>query len=85
MNTEIKKFFTLYEGIKECDYGDFMRRANSYIVRMYDSDLLCQSKKTNLLLEKMKYVIQYRPNWDIEKTKREVTLILKLIADENPD
>ncbi len=63
MKEAILRFIQNVSQIQELDYGDFMRKANHYLI-----DLENQPDAGNLVAD-MKLHLQYRPNWNIESTK----------------
>lgn len=73
MNTVVNKFIKNFSEIEEMDYGDFMRKANHYLLELEED--LSQSSNSSIKknLEQMKIDVQYYPNWDIQST-REKTL-----------
>ena len=80
MRTEIaldifsKKFNT----IDNLDYGDFMRRANLYLMDL-DAQIE-KNKEINNLMKKMKDEIQFKPNWDIQTTRASINNLVNTIS-----
>lgn len=65
----MRMFAELVRNITDADYGDFMRKANSYLY-----DLKSQLKDTPNSIQKklseMQHYTQFTPNWDVESTRR---------------
>ncbi len=84
MRTEIaldifsKKFNT----IDNLDYGDFMRRANLYLMDL-DAQIAKNKEITNLM-KKMKDEIQYNPSWDIQTTRASINNLVNTISQIQP-
>lgn len=80
MNTEIaldvfsKKFNT----IDNLDYGDFMRRANLYLMDL-DAQIE-KNKEIHNVMKKMKDEIQFNPSWDIQTTRTSINNLVKTIS-----
>lgn len=86
MKTEIEEFLYHFNAINETDYGDFMRKANSYLSILTDKIYFESDARIKNLLNELKKDIQYYPNWDIPSSrKRTLKMIEKInnIAEEN--
>jgi hypothetical protein len=74
--TSIDKFVAEVKDIDEIDYGDFMRKANHALTilteRIYDKS----TPKVKFLLNELKDIIQFMPNWNIESTKARIFSIV---------
>lgn len=72
MNTVVNKFIKNFSEIEEIDYGDFMRKANHYLLELEED--LSQSSNSSIKknLEQMKIDVQYYPNWDIQSTRKKI-------------
>lgn len=75
MNPTVKYFIENILTINELDYGDFMRKANHYLLELEDKVAVTADPAAVVLLANIKLHLQYYPNWNIEQTR-------KLILDE---
>lgn len=69
MNAAINKFIEDFSSIEDTDYGDFMRKANHYLLELDDEMSGISSESIKMQLEQMKVDVQYYPNWDIASTR----------------
>lgn len=63
-----REFYELVSNISDTDYGDFMRKANVYLVNLAKrigswSDLVREK------LDEMQFYTQFSANWDVESTR----------------
>jgi hypothetical protein len=69
MNAFIQRFIREIKGIRESDYGDFMRSSNLYLNelqgRLEESHFPVPYRK----IEDIKAYLQYCPNWDVDSTQ----------------
>lgn len=77
--TPIEFFINRLQEINETDYGDFMRKANFYLIELDDDIYQSSSKETQKMLDVMKNEIQFHPNWKIEPTRVEILEMAKLL------
>lgn len=80
MNKEIAIdiFSKKFNAIDNLDYGDFMRRANLYLMDL--DDQITKNKEVCNLMKQMKDEIQYNPSWDIESTRDSISHLAKAIS-----
>lgn len=73
---ELEDFARFVAAMREKDYGDWMRRANVYWEALRDNLLRIANPRDTLVIEaelgRLKNEIQYRPNWDIAETQKDV-------------
>lgn len=82
MNTSIKKFIQNVSEINDPDYGDFMRKANHYLLEL-EKEITKKSNERILdYLSQMKKEIQFSPNWDIGTTRQKIILEARMIDHE---
>lgn len=74
MNTSISRFIQNLSEISDPDYGDFMRKANHYLLELETETKKIASERILAHLANMKDDIQFNPNWDIESTRKKVIL-----------
>lgn len=79
MNKEmaIDAFSKKFNSIDNLDYGDFMRRANLYLIEL--DEQIHKNKEITNLMKQMKNEIQYNPNWDIQATRNSIGNLVKTI------
>ena len=75
MNSLLEKFSTDVANIYETDYGDFMRKANTYLNHLRDDLSEAGTESTHQKLNEMQKYLQFTATWDIESTRK------KLLAD----
>jgi hypothetical protein len=71
-NRILNKFIESTNSIPDSDYGDFMRKENSYFLQMRE-DLgqnLPQEVVARLLV--MQNYLQFNPDWDVDHTRHEI-------------
>ncbi len=80
MNKEIAIdiFSKKFNAIDNLDYGDFMRRANLYLMDL--DDQITKNKEVCNLMKQMKDEIQYNPSWDIQSTRDSISRLVKAIG-----
>ena len=69
MKKVIEKFIENVKTIDEVDYGDFMRKANHYLIELQDQVYQHADREARKLFNDMKRHLQFNPNWDIESTR----------------
>ncbi len=79
MKKAVEKFIQRINEIQEIDYGDFMRRANNYLIDLQDHITDTADIEAQRLLADMKLHLQYYPNWNVELTKNYILNEVKLI------
>ena len=67
----IDEFIENVSAINDTDYGDFMRKTNSYLIELDEE-----------LLDELKTEVQFYPNWDIKSTRRRTILMAERIKEE---
>lgn len=79
MNKEmaIDTFSKKFNSIDNLDYGDFMRRANLYLIEL--DEQINKNKEISHLMKQMKNEIQYNPNWDVQATRNSISNLVKTI------
>lgn len=68
--------------INDLDYGDFMRKANHALLILMDEIYLKGTPKLKELLDQLQDTIQFRPDWDIDSTKKKTSTLLHSIKIE---
>ncbi len=76
--TAIDIFSKKFNAIDNLDYGDFMRRANLYLMDL--DEQINKNKEIHNLMKKMKDEIQYNPSWDIQSTRDSISKLTKSIS-----
>lgn len=56
----------------ESDYGDFMRKVNSYLSHLEEQESEHVLPAISQKLAQMKEYIQFHPNWDISSTRKKI-------------
>lgn len=56
----------------ETDYGDFMRKVNSYLEHLKQDENVVHSPEIDEKIDEMKEYIQYHPNWDVPTTREKI-------------
>ena len=79
MKKAVEKFIQRINEIQEIDYGDFMRRANNYLMDLQDHIAETTDVEAQRLLADMKLHLQYYPNWNVELTKDYILKEAKLV------
>lgn len=77
MNPIVDHFIHEIGSIDDLDYGDFMRKANAYLLEFKDH-VPSRSREKHSILQKIDEIqlyLQYYPNWQIESTR------LRLLSD----
>lgn len=69
MRAILKKFIDNVKSIDEVDYGDFMRKANHYLIELQEIVYEKADREAKQLLAEMKQHLQFNPNWDVESTR----------------
>lgn len=75
----INNFIHEISEIDEYDFGDFMRRANHYLLILMDKTYRSSNPQIKKLLNELHYTIQYQPDWDIESTRQKIFAGAELI------
>lgn len=65
----IEEFELAIRGINVKDFGDFRRKANSYLIRLAEKIENSSNKKQ--LIEIQNFV-NFKPDWQIESTRRNI-------------
>lgn len=76
-----KLFYEQISQLDEADYGDFMRRANTYLEGLRRALAGSQGYKLLSQLDRMKAYVQYAPDWCVETTQRRLLSDAKYILD----
>lgn len=80
--TPIDDFIEKISAINDTDYGDFMRKANSYLIELDEEIYDDIPEPVQELLDELKTEIQFYPNWDIKSTRRRTILMAERIKEE---
>ena len=72
MRSPAVNFMEEVSHIVESDYGDFMRKVNSYLAHLQENESNHVKPAINHKLAEMKEYIQYHPNWDIPSTRKKL-------------
>lgn len=80
MDPSIENFIEKLLTINELDYGDFMRKANHYLMELDDKVAATADPVAQTLLADIKLHLQYYPNWNIEQTRK---LIMEEVSSIN--
>ncbi len=75
MDPSVQLFVEKILSINELDYGDFMRKANHYLMELEAKVKATADPIAEALLADIKLHLQYYPNWNVTQTR-------KLIMDE---
>jgi hypothetical protein len=75
----INLFIRKISEIDEAEYGDFMRKANLYLNILISTLFRYSPPKVKKILQELQFIIQYQPNWDIEKTLPQIYARANLI------
>ncbi|OFZ29154.1 MAG: hypothetical protein A2622_14020 [Bdellovibrionales bacterium RIFCSPHIGHO2_01_FULL_40_29] len=78
----VKKFIQNISEITELDYGDFMRKANHYLMELQENIQTPTDQTTQYILNDMKQHLQFNPNWDIESTRHFILNEAQLINQQ---
>jgi len=85
----IEKFVGQIRAVNEYDYGDFMRKANSYIMDLQNSLEPLANKVIRRKISEMRDYIQFQPEWKVESTRRRIIddayYIEKLLSGQRPE
>lgn len=65
----VRIFIEAIDNLVEFDYGDFMRKANTYICNLRSHLAGCKHEVLDLV-NKMQFYTQFVPSWQIEPTRR---------------
>lgn len=65
-------FMEEINSIVETDYGDFMRKANSYLDKLKALPSAITSVEISKMLDQMQDYLQFNSNWDITTTKEKL-------------
>lgn len=79
MKKAIEQFIKDISTIDDPDYGDFMRKANHYLIELEDEIYKMANDSIKGHLREMKNELQYSPNWDIESTRDKLLLSARMI------
>jgi len=72
MTPEVSRFAQKIRSIDDEDYGDFMRKANAYLMELeHELGPLADDKIRRKMIEMQTY-IQYFPNWQVDLTKKKI-------------
>lgn len=71
MNPIVDHFIHEIKSIDDLDYGDFMRKANAYLLEFKDHVPHRSREKSSIdrKIEEIQLYLQYYPNWEIESTR----------------
>ncbi len=72
MGSPFIHFLDELSAISETDYGDFMRKVNSYLLELKENDIAKNSAEISEKLDNMQDYVQFHPNWDLESTKEKI-------------
>lgn len=72
MKTPAEIFLEQIKNINESDYGDFMRKANSYLLELKDKEEVAHQFSLRNKIITIQDYLQYRPNWDIQSTLQQL-------------
>ena len=56
----------------ETDYGDFMRKVNSYLENLKDDENAVHSPDISEKISEMQEYLQFHPNWNIPSTREKI-------------
>ena len=79
MNSFLEKFSTNITNIYDTDYGDFMRKANTYLSHLRDDLSKDGAENTHQKLNEMQKYLQFTSNWEIESTRKKLLVDAKSI------
>lgn len=65
-------FIQKVKTLDDHDYGDFMRKANFYLILMQDEMNGEQAALNKKKIEDIQMFLQFYPNWDVESTRQKV-------------
>lgn len=77
--TPIDDFINEISDIDDTDYGDFMRKANHGLIILTEKTYDSSSLEVKKLLDELKYIIEYMPNWDVDSTREKVNFLAEEI------
>ncbi len=77
MDMNVEKFSEKILAIHEPDYGDFMRKANHYLLDLKKALVRLPNQEVKNKLDQMQNYIQFHPNWEIEPT------VIQILKDIN--
>jgi hypothetical protein len=72
LNLNVRNFIDNILDINECDYGDFMRPANTYLNKLIEDCHRQGIRDADKKLTEMKLYLQFAPNWDVESTRKKI-------------
>jgi hypothetical protein len=72
MDTNIEKFIMDIDEIHESDYGDFMRKANNYILKLRRRMRNFHDQDIDHKIDEMQDYVQFHPSWEVEATREKV-------------
>lgn len=75
----INNFIRDIAEIEEYDFGDFMRRANNYLIVLMNRTYRSSTPEVKKLLIELQYIIQFQPDWDVESTRNKIFAKAELI------
>lgn len=75
----LENFIREISEINENDFGDFMRRANHYLLILIGKIYRGSTPQVRKLLLELQYTIQYQPDWNIDSTKQKIFARIDLI------
>lgn len=81
MNTITEQFATNILSEFEDDYGDFMRSSNVHLNHLREGTSYYCDLEIEKKLDEMKWYLQYKPDWNIESTRRRLLNDTKYIDD----
>lgn len=81
MNYEIASFIDQVDSIHETDYGDFMRKANTYLNNLKTKIGWISDPNIERTLVGMQNYLQYTPSWNLESTRKELIRDAREIDD----
>lgn len=65
-------FIQKVKTLDDHDYGDFMRKANFYLILMQEEMSHEQAVLNEKKIEDIQLFLQFYPNWDVESTRQKV-------------
>jgi len=82
VNTDaVKNFIQNILNIQDPDYGDFMRKANLYIVDLGEQLKETPYKDVHERIKNMQSYVQFYSNWDIQSTRDRIISDTRLIDE----
>lgn len=72
MDMNVENFSEKILAIHEPDYGDFMRKANHYLLDLKKALGRLPNPQIKSKLDQMQNYIQFHPNWEVEPTVKQI-------------